>query len=203
LRTTHTRRADLRVTLVSPAGTRSVLHHFNRDETWPLDDWTFHSVQHFYEGSAGEWRVEVSDERPGVTGRVTTVDLTVRGVRIQDRDHDGLDDGWEAAQYGSLASGPADDPDRDGAGNLLESLLGTDPQVSGVTLALELAPWDERFWRVSCPSTPYETYRLLAAPAVGGPYTSFGDQASDFGEAVWLVPAERVPEKFFRLQTVN
>jgi hypothetical protein len=43
VRTSHARRADLRLTLVSPAGTRSVLQHFNNDLASPLADWTYSS----------------------------------------------------------------------------------------------------------------------------------------------------------------
>jgi subtilisin-like proprotein convertase family protein len=200
LRTTHTRRADVRVTLVSPAGTRSVLHHFNRDENSPLDDWTFHSVQHFYECSAGEWRVEVSDEKSGVIGSVTAVDLTIRGVRIQDQDRDGLDDGWEVTNFGNLAARPGEDPDHDGASNLLESLLGTDPRSSGVPLALDLLPWDAQFWRLSSPGTPGTVYRLFAAPEVGGAYSLLGSTEAPFGVAEWIVPADASPGRYFRLE---
>ncbi|MBM3841305.1 MAG: hypothetical protein FJ398_25800, partial [Verrucomicrobia bacterium] len=100
LKTTHPRRSDLRVTLVSPMGTRSVLQAINGDNSAGPRDWTYWSVQHFYESSAGEWRLDVSDERnttirvsssttaPAV-GAVTFAQLIVRGVPITDRDGDG------------------------------------------------------------------------------------------------------------------
>ena len=98
LKTTHTSRSDVRVTLVSPMGTRSVLEAINGDSSAGPSDWTYWTVQHFYESSAGNWRVEVSDEgntligsSPAV-GSVTFVQLILRGVPILDTDHDGLDD---------------------------------------------------------------------------------------------------------------
>ncbi len=199
VRTTHSRRGDLRVTLLSPAGTRSVLQHFNEDLASPLDDWTYSSVHHFYEPSAGNWTVEVSDERAGVVGTVTALDLTVTGVPIEDVDADGLDDAWEEHYWVGLDYGPADDPDRDGESNLVESLLGTDPRVAP-PLILEMAAWDARFWRLAWPATPYNRYRLEAAPEAIGPFAPVAELTADFGLAEWLAPVERFPGRFFRVQ---
>lgn len=201
VRTSHQRRADLRICLVSPAGTRSVLQHFNSDTSSPLTDWTYTTVHSFYESSAGDWRVEVSDERPGVTGNVLALDLTVSGVRITDTDHDGLDDDWERTQFGNLAQGPRDDPDRDGLNNLREFLLGTNPSVSDRPLILELGRWDANYWRLTWPTTPYATYRLFAAPGVTGPYTFLNEFPPNFGNAEWLVPVDLSPDEFFRLES--
>lgn len=44
-----------------------------------------------------------------------------------DSDGDGLPDTWEMANFGSLAYGANDDPDRDGFSNLQEYLAGSDP----------------------------------------------------------------------------
>lgn len=202
VQTTHQRRGDVRLTLVSPAGTRSVLQHFNEDLGSPLDDWTYSSVHHFYEPTAGDWRVEVSDERAGVTGEVLALDLTVTGVPIEDTDGDGLDDAWEEHYFTGLEFGPADDPDRDGESNLVESLAGTDPRYAP-PLRLELTAWDARFWRLAWPTTPYARFCLEAAATAEGPYTALGEVTSDFGLAEWLVPAERSPGRFFRVQAVE
>ncbi len=202
VQTTHTRRGDVRLTLVSPAGTRSVLQHFNEDLSNPLDDWTYSSVQHFFEPTAGDWVVEVSDERAGVVGTVRALDLTVTGVPIEDTDRDGLDDAWEEHYWVGLEYGPADDPDRDGESNLVESLLGTDPRRAP-PLVLELAAWDARFWRLAWPATPYNRYRLEAAPAAAGPYTTLGEVTADFGLAEWLAPRAGTPEQFFRVQCLE
>lgn len=198
VQTTHQRRGDVRLTLVSPSGTRSVLQHFNEDLSSPLDDWTYSSVHHFYEPTAGDWRVELSDERAGVRGEVLALDLTVTGVPIEDTDGDGLDDAWEEQYFTGLEFGPADDPDRDGESNLVESLAGTDPRYAP-PLRLELTAWDARFWRLAWPTTPYARYRLEAAATAEGPYTVLGEVTSDFGLAEWLVPAERSPGRFFRV----
>jgi len=51
--------------------------------------------------------------------------LIVNGVPITDTDHDGLDDNWEMAHFGTLAYGPKDDPDYDGYNNAFEQVLGS------------------------------------------------------------------------------
>ncbi len=202
VRTTHQRRGDVRLTLVSPAGTRSVLQHFNEDLSNPLDDWTYSSVHHFFEPSAGDWIVEVSDERAGVVGAVTALDLTVTGVPVEDVDADGLDDAWEEHYWVGLEYGPADDPDRDGESNLVESLLGTDPRVAP-PLRLELVAWDARFWRLAWPAAPYNHYRLEAAREAIGPFEPLGVVTADFGLAEWLVPRDGFPDRFFRVQCLE
>jgi len=200
VRTSHGRRADLRITLVSPAGTRSVLQHFNNDLASPLDDWTYSSVQHFYECSAGDWRVEISDERAGVTGRVLALDFTLQGVPLLDTDRDGLDDDWERAHFGHLDATPAWDPDRDGLSNLREQVLGTNPGVVERAFALDVVAWDPQFWRLSWPALPDQLYQVFAAPMADGPYTLLGETATTAAEAEWLVPASVQDNRFFRLE---
>jgi subtilisin family serine protease/subtilisin-like proprotein convertase family protein len=159
-RFSHPRRADVRVTLVSPAGTRSVLHRFNNDTASTLGEWTFYSNQHFFESSAGTWQVEVSDERAGSTGRIVWLELTVYGVALEDTDHDGLDDQWEQQYFGSLAQGPKADPDQDTWSNLREQLLGRNPAAPDRPLELDLSRWDARWGRLSWPASPEYAYEV-------------------------------------------
>src|SRR5690606_5217327 len=49
----HPSRADVRVTLTSPQGTRSVMQRVNGDTSAAPTDWTFWSTHHFFESSAG------------------------------------------------------------------------------------------------------------------------------------------------------
>ena len=195
----HPRRADVRLTLTSPAGTRSVLHHFNEDTNSSLGDWTFYTTHHFYESSAGTWQVEVSDERPGQTGRVLGLTLTLYGVPIKDTDHDGLDDDWEMAHFGTLDCGPKDDPDQDGYNNLQEMILGADPLTADVALQLDLSRWNEQFVRLSWPSSTNFTYAVQAAGDLTEPLTVLTNLPGAFPETEWFVPYTNTTRQLYRV----
>ena len=177
LKTTHTSRSDVRVTLVSPMGTRSVLQTINQDNSAGPVDWTYWSTQHFYECSAGQWRLEVSDERNTVvrsgtttiaaTGSQTYAELILDGVSIVDTDRDGLDDNWERAHFGALSQGPKDDPDGDGFCNAREQAMGTDPSVSDRPFKLDLAVFKTGYWRLSWPGVNNAAYRVLSGGSLG------------------------------------
>lgn len=177
LKTTHTSRADVRVTLVSPMGTRSVLQTINQDDSAGPEDWTYWSTQHFYESSAGQWRLEVSDERNTVvrsgtstvaaTGSQTYAELILDGVPIVDADHDGLDDNWERAHFGDLSQGPKDDPDGDGFCNAREQAMGTNPTVSDSPFKLDLAVFKTGYWRLSWPGANNASYRVFSGGSLG------------------------------------
>jgi subtilisin-like proprotein convertase family protein len=199
VRFAHPRRADVRLTLTSPAGARSVLHHFNQDLNSSLGDWTFYSTHHFYESSAGAWQIAVSDERPGTTGRVLGMTLTVYGVPIKDVDHDGLDDNWELAHFGKLDYGPKDDPDQDGFNNLREMILGTDPLAADVPFQLDLSRWDEQFVRLSWPSSTNFNYAVQAAGDLAQPLTLLTNLSGAFPETEWFVPSTNFTRQFFRV----
>ena len=191
----HPRRSDVRMTLVSPAGTRSVLHHFNND-TSRLDAWDFYSTHHFYESSAGTWRVEISDEKPGATGSILSLSLTVFGVPIEDTDRDGLDDRWELGWFGNLGSGPRDDPDGDGLSNLQEQLVGKDPTRPDWPLSLDLSAWDENLWRLSWPASDGYAYELLGRPTANAPETVLSTQPGRYPELEWILPLGANTELF-------
>ncbi|HRZ34764.1 MAG TPA: S8 family serine peptidase [Candidatus Paceibacterota bacterium] len=184
----HPRRADVRVTLLSPAGTRSVLHRFNNDTASALSEWTFNSTQHFYESSAGVWQIEVSDQNAGSTGRVVSLDLTVYGVRIEDVDRDGLDDQWELARFGSLDQGPAGDPDQDGWSNVREQILGRDPAIADRPFRLDLSRWDSRWGRLSWPAGAAFRYEVSMQSALGEPPQVVSEQTGRFPELDLIVP---------------
>ena len=196
----HPRRADVRLTLVSPSGTRSVLQHFNADVYSAAREWTYYSTHHFFESSAGEWRVEVSDERPGETGSLESVVLTIQGVPIIDTDRDGLDDGWEAAHFGTLALGAADDPDRDGVNNMAEQILMSDPLAVDAPFQLELSPWDETHARVSWPGLPGREYQVFGGADPGLPLSLATNLQSTFPEVEWFIPYRDASQLFFRVR---
>jgi subtilisin family serine protease len=178
LKTTHTSRSDVRVTLVSPMRTRSILQAINSDSASGPADWTYWSVQHFFESSAGEWRVEVSDERNTLigttpaTGSATFVQLLVEGVPIVDTDHDGLDDNWELQRFGNLSSGPKDDPDGDGFNNAREQVMGTNPLLPNSPFKLDFAQLQPGYWRLSWPARDNTAYAILSGSNVALPFTT-------------------------------
>jgi subtilisin-like proprotein convertase family protein len=189
VRTTHQRRGDLRITLVSPAGTRSVLQALGSDFEAGPDDWTFWSTQHFYEGSAGLWTAQFVDEDSGPTGSVTELELILRGVAITDADRDGLDDAWERRWFGGLAQGPRDDPDGDGSWNAREQALGTDPTRADRPFAVELARHDATRWRLTWPARDGDTNQVRGGSSVIGPGL-LETVTGRFPETEAIVPAD-------------
>lgn len=80
LETDHPDWSELRIELVSPGGTTSVLTEpFQSTEALAPGQWEFRSVQFWDEAPAGDWRVRVSDLRTGNTGQVTKVRLAIYG----------------------------------------------------------------------------------------------------------------------------
>ena len=200
VRTDHVWRGDLRITLVSPQGTRSVLQQQNIDASPGPRDWTYYSVQHFLEGSAGTWTAEISDEGPGDTGTVLGLDLMVRGVRIADADRDGLDDHWETNHFGALDPGPQDDPDGDGYQNAREQVMGSDPMTVDVAFELDLSPFDENLARLSWPGVTNETYELFAGTDLAAPLVLVTNLPGRFPETEWFTPRTNLTRQFFRVR---
>ena len=134
---THARRGDMRITLISPNGTRSILQRYDNGfstDTGP-PDWTYWTTHNFFESSYGTWTVQFSDEQTNNICSIVYCSLIVNGVRITDRDHDGLDDYWEKAKFGSITNYSAkDDPDHDGFNNLREELAGTNPKAADIPI---------------------------------------------------------------------
>jgi subtilisin-like proprotein convertase family protein len=184
--TDHPLRGDLRITLVSPSGTRSVLQRYNADTNAGPTDWTYWSTHHFYESSAGTWTAYFTDEYAGNFGSVQSVALTINGVAITDTDHDGLDDNWELAHFGTLAYGPTDDPDHDGYNNMREQIMGTDP-MQAVPMVVDLSRWTATMARVSWTSTAGTNYNVLAGTNVNALSTA-ATLPGSFPETEWFVP---------------
>lgn len=202
VRADHPRRGDLRITVRSPQGTRSVLQHANFDDSPGPDDWTYYSTHHFYESSAGTWTVAVSDEGQNNAGSVLEVDLILKGVPITDTDRDGLDDAWELAHFGSLERGPGDDPDQDGFSNAREQVLGTDPAAGNGLLLADLSRFDEKLLRLSWPGSPEFSYRILKGEAAVAPQEDVATVPGRFPETEWFVPLAGGPARFFRVEAL-
>ncbi len=203
LRTDHAFLGDLRITLTSPSGTRSILQRYNSFSSGgALTDWTYYSTHHFYESTVGTWTIQVGDEEPAGTGNVNFVSLILNGLPIRDTDADGLDDDWELARLGSLNFGPRDDPDGDGFSNVHEQAIGSHPnQVnSPFPFALDASPWSAQLLRVSWPAATGRAYELrsgLGAAAAPAPLTNAVGRFPD-GEV--FVPYNG-GSQFFHLRT--
>ncbi len=210
LKTTHTCRADLRITLVSPMGTRSVLQAINLDNSGGPTDWTYWSAQHFSESSAGEWRVEVSDERnttvrvggvnrPAI-GSVIYAELLVDGVAITDSDRDGLDDSWELEKLGTLKHGPRDDSDGDGLSNAREQAMGTNPAQRNTELRLDFTELAAGFWRLSWPSAEGGSYTLESTGDLGQPWNVLAVVSGRGPVAERVIAGPGVPNRLYRIR---
>ena len=197
----HPLRGDLRITLVSPAGTRSVLQARNVDTQPGPTNWTYYSTHHFFEGSVGEWIAWFSDEGAGAVGAVRSVGLTLYGVPIRDRDEDGLDDFWEVTYFDCLPTqGAADDPDRDGYSNAWEQLAGTDPMaLNNLPFSLDLSRWNQSLARLSWPSSPWLTYEVWGGTNVNA-LSLLTNLPGRFPETEWFVPYNALSHQFFRVR---
>jgi subtilisin-like proprotein convertase family protein len=75
----HPLRGDLQIAVTSPSGMRSVLARTHSDFN-PDYNWTFLSTRHWGEIAAGDWTVEVSDQRFGANGIVNNLELMLWGT---------------------------------------------------------------------------------------------------------------------------
>ncbi len=200
----HPSRADLRVTLISPQGTRSVLQRANGDTNAAPTDWTYWSTHHFYESSAGLWTVSVSDEFPGDTGFVQSVELKINGVAITDSDRDGLDDNWEMIQLGSLALGPKDDPEKDGYNNAREQVMGTNPCAADIPFQIDFSRWNPALARLSWPSSTNFNYEVLTGTNVAN-LSVVTNISGRFPETEWFTayPNPTSASRFFNVRALT
>jgi subtilisin family serine protease len=197
----HTSRSDVRITLVSPMGTRSVLQALNIDTEPGPADWTYYSTHHFFETTAGNWTAYFSDEGMAGTGSVRSVSLILQGVPIHDRDQNGLDDFWEITYWDSIFSQKAsDDPDRDGYSNAREQLMDTDPAYAeDLDYNLDLSRWNSSLARVSWASSPYYRYEVWGGTNLNA-LTLMTNLPGRFPETEWFTPYNAPTAQFFRVR---
>lgn len=194
----HSARGELRITLISPQGTRSVLQRLGPDLS-PFTEWTYTSTHHFYENSAGVWKVEISDQAFGETGSIQSLDLTVYGVPIVDSDRDGLEDEWEQAQFGTLSSGPIEDSDQDGYINSREQILGTPAAGDRPPLETNIAQWSHDILRLNWTAKEGKTYEVFGASDLDGPLSLLTNVPGRLPEAEWFVDGG-ADFQFFQVQ---
>ncbi|MBN1675801.1 MAG: S8 family serine peptidase [Kiritimatiellae bacterium] len=78
----HNSRGQLALTLTSPAGTESRLAEAHGDSSSGYADWTFSSVRHWGEESAGLWTLKVADTKKGLAGTVTDLRVDLYGSSL-------------------------------------------------------------------------------------------------------------------------
>lgn len=201
VKTDHPLRGDLRITLVSPQGTRSVLQSFNGDTSAGPVDWTYYSTHHFLESSAGTWSIFFGDESGGSAGNVQSLSLTLEGVPITDVDADGLDDNWEITYLGSLGYGPKDDPDNDGYSNSREQIMRTNPLAMDTPFQLDLSRLDKNLLRLSWPGSDKFNYEIRSGTNVAN-LNSLTNLAGKFPETEWITPYTNSSPQFFQVRSV-
>lgn len=202
LRTDHPLRGDLRITLVSPSGTRSVLQAYNADESAGPVDWIYSSTHHFLEPTAGTWTLEVADEGVSATGSILGASLILNGVPIEDSDSDGLDDAWERRWFGDLSAEPAADPDEDGWSNAHEAVAGTNPTNRNRPDKSDISEWKPGFARVTFPAKPGEMRAVLTGTTLNSMTNRLETRV--FGnEAAVIVPATNSGTRFVRALPVS
>lgn len=204
VQTDHSRRGDLRITLRSPQGTRSVLQRTTYDNTPGPEDWTYFSTHHFYEAGAGTWTVSVTDESASNTGNVQGISLSITGTPLNaDAEGDGLADGWEMAHFATLAFGPKADPDGDGYSNAREQILGTNPLAADPPFQLDLSRFDQRLARLSWPGSTNFHYEILAGNEANAPLVLLTNVPGRFPEIEFFVSRTNALHRFFRVRTAS
>ena len=201
LKTDHPRRGDLRVTVTSPAGTRSVLQNVSEDFNGGPVDWTYMTTHHFFESSQGVWTIQISDENTVAFGNAIYSELILYGTEITDTDKDGLDDSWELAHFQNLAYKPDEDANGDGESNMREYLQGTDPLESNLPVQLSISELKPGMIRLGWPSTPLNNYDVLATTNVAALMTVKTNLPGRFDSMEWITPRTNVPSGFFQIRS--
>ena len=129
------------------------------------------------------------------------VTLILTGVEIVDADHDGLDDRWEQAHFGSLAQGPQDDPDQDGYSNVREQVMGTDPNRVGAELRLDLSVWNGTLARLAWPGLDDKRYEIWGGTNVAK-LKLLTTVPGRFPETEWFTPYATALPRFFRVRAI-
>ena len=197
---THPVRGDIRLTIQSPAGTRSILQANVPDVTAWRSDWTFWSNQFFYEQARGKWTVAVSDLVKNFTGALSSVELTVRGTSITDADSDGLDDNWELEYFESLVETALGDPDKDGESNAREQALRTNPAKFNGSFDLRYHRLANGNLRLAWPSWRSFVFRVQSADHVLGPWNEEAVVESGKFQTEWDAKPVAQGVRLYRVQ---
>ena len=113
----HSDWGDLRITLISPSGTESVLSHPHDDAIGSYAEWDFSSVQFWDESSMGTWTLRIEDLDSGGTGSLNRWNLRIFGTELDDRRNRApmaLDDRFIQTDFSLPLPVLANDSDPDG-----------------------------------------------------------------------------------------
>ncbi|HEY7119154.1 MAG TPA: S8 family serine peptidase [Tepidisphaeraceae bacterium] len=102
-------RGDLRVVLISPDGTQSVLAEPHGDTHADYYHWVFTSTHHWDEIAKGTWTLRVTDEQGGSVGRVNSWKLNIYGTPVVGEQYVSVTDGQSlvGVNFGNhLLAGP-------------------------------------------------------------------------------------------------
>jgi len=196
----HSYRGDLAITLTSPSGVSDVLSAFHDDSGNDYADWTFSSVRHWGESSAGTWTLKIADLDAGVTGTLNSAELTVRGTTPAS-DYSA----WAAGYSGLSDTSATADPDHDGLPNLVEYHLGLPPNSpnTAATVLARAASNVTLTWRrhKGTASTGYAEWsdNLATWSTSGITETVTEDNANDQLVTSTLPITAGMPKKFLRL----
>jgi len=163
-------RGNLRITLTSPAGTRSVLDRYNSDTNAGPADWTYYTTHCFYENSAGTWMVSITDEGEANFGQVNSVSLTISGRPVE---------------------GPAASRQQ-----ILESYLLPDPNGP---VQPNLSIWNTSLARLSWIGDPGASYQIWGGTNVGT-LTLLTNIPAVFPETEWFNGYNSPPWQFYAVK---
>ena len=113
----HNDWGDLRITLISPSGTESVLAEPHEDYSKAYTSWTYTSVQFWDESSYGVWKLRIEDLGSGGYGSLSRWSLQVFGTEFEDnanQDPVAADDDYLETTYPLTMQVLANDSDPDG-----------------------------------------------------------------------------------------
>jgi hypothetical protein len=120
----------------------------------------------------------------------------------EDTDGDSLPDWWERRYLGTLAWGPADDPDHDGFMNWQEWMAGTNPfdATSALRLSGYLMPAGSNAFMLQWPSVSGRSYRVYSSPTPAGGYSCISSNIAASPPVNAMSIPRSASAAFFRVQ---